>query len=173
MPPRAVSLLVYWDMAPSLQPLYVGLFVECLRKKSPPQSGNPASPLLSSFCCFSFSFALLDSVGAWLFLPSLFGNRVLFGNTYSSKTDWVLVLNVWGVRHPLLQSRDSKVPGSEILSLVPYPRTLTVRCISLTELLKCETSSLIWWGFSASETLLWMGSVPSGGSHFSPVTLRI
>lgn len=61
-------------MAPPLQPLYARLFAESLSGKTPPQSGHSSSPLLSSFCCFPFSFTHLDSTGALLFLPSLFGN---------------------------------------------------------------------------------------------------
>lgn len=75
MLPRAVGLVADRDMAPPLQTLYAGLFAESLSEKSPPQSGHPSSPLLSSFCCFSLSFTHLDSTGARLFLPSLFGNR--------------------------------------------------------------------------------------------------
>lgn len=64
-------------------------------------------------------------------------------NILPSKTVSVCVLDVRGVRYPLVQPRDTEVLGSELLPLASCSRTLTVRCISLTELSKCETSCLI------------------------------
>lgn len=71
--PSAVGLVAHRDRALPLQPRYAGLFAESLSEKSPPQSGHPSSPLLSSFCCFFLSFAHVDSIGARLFLPFLLG----------------------------------------------------------------------------------------------------
>lgn len=77
VPTGAGALVAHQDVVPSLQPLYTGLFAEPLSEKSPPQSGHPSSPLLSSFCCFSLPVTHVDNTGAQLFLPSPFGNSRL------------------------------------------------------------------------------------------------